>query len=48
MGELKNFSTKELVEELTSRIGVDKITADPYEKKTIEVDGPAVVLTIID
>jgi hypothetical protein len=48
MKSLKDFTTKELVEELTKREGVDKTTAAPYEEKIIEVSGPAVVLTVID
>lgn len=48
MSGLEKYSTKELVEELENREGVEKTTAAPYDEKSIEVNGPAVVLTIID
>lgn len=45
--ELKDL-TADLVEELRTREGVETITAEPYEKKTITVEGPAVVLVVTD
>lgn len=48
MSKLKDFTTKELVEELEGREGVRKTTVAPYEEKTIEINGPTVVLTVID
>lgn len=52
---LTDFSTKELVEELSKREAVEKITAEPYEKYSITVgeqkindEGPAVILRIWD
>lgn len=54
--ELSNISTSELVEELSKRDGVEKITVVPYETCTITVGGkkinsdggPAVILRIVD
>lgn len=48
MNGLKNVSTKELVEELGNREGVEIKTAEPYEDMEISVNGPAVVLIIVD
>lgn len=53
---LENISTAQLVEELSKREGVEKITVAPYEACTITVDdkkinddgGPAVILRITD
>lgn len=44
----KRLSTKELVEELKTREGVDTIIAEPYEKKNISVDGSAIVPIVTD
>ena len=41
-------STKELVEELKKREGVRIEYAEPYHDKKISVNGPAVILVIID
>lgn len=46
--DLKNISTKKLVEELEKRNGVNMITAEPYEDKKIKVNGPALVLIVVD
>lgn len=54
--DLKNVSTKELVEELASREAVEKIVVEPYEACTITVGdetvyddgGPVVILRIWD
>lgn len=48
MQELSKYSTKELVEELSKRTGVEKIIVEPYQDKVISVNGPAIVLKIID
>ena len=40
--------TQELVDALSQREGVEKITVKPYEDKTVEVNGPAVILVITD
>lgn len=46
--ELKDFETYELVEELRNREGVELHRADPYEEKEYSVNGPALVLIIVD
>lgn len=48
MKELKNIPTAQLVEELKKREGVETKIAEPYEKCSINVDGPAVILVVID
>lgn len=48
MEELKKFKTCELVEELKKREGVEALLAEPYKDLTVDVNGPAVVLVIID
>lgn len=48
MSELKNIPTKQLVEELIGRDGVEKAVIQPYEKTTVEAEGPAIVLVITD
>lgn len=52
---LTDFSTKELVEELSKREAVEKIIVEPYEKYSITVGeqkindkGPVVILRIWD
>lgn len=45
---LKDISTKELVEELSRREGVEKIIIEPYAEKEIAVNGPMIVLKVID
>lgn len=54
--DLKNVSTKELVEELALREGVEKIVVEPYEACSITIGGeeiyndggPVVILKIMD
>lgn len=54
--DLSKISTAQLVEELSKREGVEKITVAPYEACTITVGdkkmnndgGPAVILRIVD
>ncbi len=53
--ELKNASTKELVEELSKREAVEKITVQPYEEYSITAGdqkinsaGPVVIFRIWD
>lgn len=54
--DLKNVSTKELVEELALREGVEKTVVEPYEPCSITVgnqkiyddSGPIVLLRICD
>lgn len=45
---LKEFKTCELVEELKKREGVEAHWAEPCEDFKITVNGPAVVLVVID
>lgn len=46
--EINKFSTKQLVEELKRRPGVKHIIVDPHTEKEIIVEGPAIILEIID
>lgn len=48
MNDLEKITTKQLVEELKKREGVNVTIVEPYEKKTLEVEGSAIVLTVID
>ena len=56
MGNLSKVSTKELVEELRKREGVDSIEVEPYisyeinveENPPINAEGPAIILNVID
>lgn len=45
---LKSIPTRQLVEELAGREGVECFYAEPYEEKPISVSGPAVIMVIID
>lgn len=45
---LNDVDTCYLVEELKNREGVSKIIVNPYEDKNIKVNGPAIVLVVID
>lgn len=45
---ISQFSTKELVKELGMRAGVKQTIAAPYEDINIKVNGPAIVLEIVD
>lgn len=46
--DLACFSTKELVEELSFREGVEIKVVEPYRDMKMSVNGPAVVLVVID
>lgn len=46
--KLEEVETCELVAELQKREGVEKYTAEPYQDVTVSVNGPAVVLVVID
>lgn len=55
MSSLKEISTKELSEELETRLGVESIVLEPYEvaklktgQTTKEIEGPAIILINID
>lgn len=45
---MKDIATCDLVKELIKREGVKRIESEPYEKKEILVEGPAIVLVVID
>lgn len=45
---LKNIPTKQLVQELVDRDGVEKVVLPPYEISKIKVEGPAIVLIVTD
>ncbi len=45
---LRNFKTCELVNELKEREGVTAFWAEPHNDKEIKVNGPALVLIVID
>lgn len=46
--DLCDYSTKEIIEELEKREGVEKIIVEPYNKKDIVSYGPAIILNVID
>lgn len=45
---LKDYPTCQLVEELKTREGVETTIAEPYQDVTVKVNGPAIVLVVID
>ena len=46
--QLSEFKTCDLVDELRKREGVETHIAEPYQDVTVSVNGPAVVLEVID
>lgn len=46
--DLSKITTRDLVEELKKREGVNAKQVTPYEDYRVEVNGPAVVLLITD
>lgn len=46
--ELKQYTTKELLEELKCREGVSTEYAEPHKDKKLSVSGPAEILIITD
>lgn len=46
--KLKEFKTWELVEELKTREGVKTTIVEPHVDEKVEVNGPAIVLVVID
>jgi hypothetical protein len=48
MKYLSLASTKELVEELRQREGVESMVVDPHAEKEMKIEGPAIVITVID
>lgn len=45
---MNNISTKDLVDELSKRIGVKTIIAEPYKDVDVQVNGPAIILVVTD
>jgi hypothetical protein len=48
MRPFDGVSTRELVEELRQREGVEATIAEPHKDIEIKVNGPAIVLVVID
>lgn len=48
MASLKEVKTCELVKELKEREGVQVEYAEPYQNKTISINGPAYILIVTD
>ena len=46
--DLSTIPTRDLVNELQNRQGVLSTHISPYELETVDVEGPAIVLVIID
>jgi len=46
--QLSEFKTCDLVDELRKREGVETHIVEPYQDVTVSVNGPAVVLVVID
>lgn len=46
--EIKDVKTCELVEELKKREGVEVKIAEPHKDMSVSVNGPAVVLIVVD
>lgn len=46
--QVSEFKTCELVDELRKREGVETHIAEPYQDVTVSVNGPAMVLVVID
>lgn len=45
---MRTRSTRELADELASREGVDVETIPYGESRSLSIDGPAIVLTVVD
>lgn len=45
---IKVYSTKDLINELQNREGVKIDFAEPHEDKSININGPATIITVID
>lgn len=46
--DLQDYTTADLVAELSRRAGVDVTAVEPYQDVTVSVNGPAVVLSVFD
>lgn len=45
---LENVPTAQLVAELSNREGIEATIAEPYQDAEVKVNGPAIVLVVID
>lgn len=45
---LEQMTTRELIEELSKREGVEVERAEPYQDMEVSVNGPAVVIVVTD
>ena len=43
-----NKTTYELVEEISSKEGVNYVFVEPYKKHTVTVEGPCIILIVED
>lgn len=48
MVNLSEVETCDLVRELSRREGVERTIAEPYQDVQVKVNGPAIVLVVID
>lgn len=48
MMDLASIPTKDLVNELSIREGVEGIIAEPFQDKCLSINGPAIILVVID
>lgn len=48
MVNLSEVETCDLVRELSQREGVERTIAEPYQDVQVKVNGPAIVLVVID
>lgn len=46
--DISNLPTRDLVKELQRRNGVKTEIAEPYQDVEVKVNGPAIVLVVID
>lgn len=46
--DLSSIPTCDLVQELSGREGVERTIAEPYQDVQVKVNGPAIVLVVID
>lgn len=46
--DLSSIKTCDLVKELQTREGVETTIAEPYQDVAVKVNGPAIVLVVID
>lgn len=46
--EMEKVPTRQLVEELSGREGVDVYRVKPYQLKTVAVEGPSIAIIVTD